>query len=231
VFTAGDLQPGAGWGLVDHLGEPKSGFHGFRQVAQPLALGLTDEGCDGLDLHLLNDGPEPVALDVQVQVLRHGHTEVASGRAPVVVPAHGGCTHPLQSLLGGFLDLAYAFRFGPPGHDTVVVTAHPAQGEPLQACHFPLGPWTEPAVLGLQARVLHEGPGWWLELATGSTARFVHIDDRHHRPADNHFHLPPGPARRVRLWPRGTAHPTAVPEGVVTALNAHDTVAYRGTAA
>ncbi len=235
VFTAGDLQPGAGWGLIAVDGEPKAAYHGFKQVAQPLALLLTDEGCDGLDIHVVNDTPDAVQLAVQVRLLRTGSVVVAQGSHTVTVPGRGGLSLPATQVLGAFLDLTYAFRFGPPGHDAVVVTASPATPAdgtadtaptpPLQAVFFPLGPCSPPMPLGLQAHVECVQGQWWLVLTTATLARFVHIDDRTHRPSDNHFHLLPGAPRRVHLVPRGSGH--GGPQGEVTALNGSETVHYQ----
>jgi beta-mannosidase len=238
VFTAGDLRPGAGWGLIAVDGEPKAAYHGFKQVAQPLALLLTDEGCDGLDIHLVNDTPQAHALVVQVRLLRAGAVVVAQGSHTVTVPGRSGLSLPATRVLGAFLDLTYAFRFGPPGHDAVVVTASPATPTdstadtaptpPLQAVFFPLGPCSPPVPLGLQAHAECVQGQWWLVLTTTTLARFVHIDDRTHRPQDNHFHLPPGTPRRVRLVPR--THTPSRPHGDVTALNGSDTVHYQAPA-
>ncbi len=230
VFTAGDLQLGAGWGLIDSRGEPKAPYYGFRQVAQALALFLTDEGCDGLDIHLVNDTHEACNLLLEVCALRHGALVVSQGSLEVNVAPNSGMTVAATRVIGAFFDLTYAFRFGAAGHDTVVVTARQLGNviQPifLQACYFPLGPYLSPGKVDLQARALLEDGIWWLELATQTVARFVHIDDRTHRPQDNYFHLPPGPPRRVRLLPRGKS--AGSPEGMVGALNAQNSVHYRG---
>jgi beta-mannosidase len=229
VFTAGDLQPGAGWGLIDVDGEPKAAFHGLRQVCQSLALLLTDEGCDGLDIHVVNDTPGARRVEIKVQALRQGSTVVAEGALSVDVAARSGLTVPATRVLGAFFDLTYAFQFGAPGHDSVVVTGRVLDepGEFLQSVHFPLGPYAMPVPLRLQATVVREGDVWWLELISQVLARFVHIDDRVFRPQENYFHLPPGSPRRILLRPRRADG--GVPAGEVTALNAAETVAYRGS--
>ncbi|MBY0465942.1 MAG: glycoside hydrolase family 2 protein, partial [Burkholderiales bacterium] len=229
VFTAGDLRLGAGWGLIDVLGEPKAAYHGFKQVAQPVALLLTDEGCDGVDVHLLNDTPAERQFEVSLRVLRQGRTVVASGQQTVQVPARGALTLSGTAVLGAFFDLTYAYRFGPPGHDEVVVTAVEVGGcACLQAVFFPHGPWVAPAQLALSAQPEQVDGHWHLVLRTDALARFVHIDDRSYLPGDNHFHLLPGQPRVVPLIPRNGT--TAPPAGVVTALNALETSGYRGSA-
>jgi len=229
VFTAGDLRPGAGWGLIDAAGEPKAPYYGFRQVAQPLSLFLTDEGCNGLDIHLVNETARGFRLRLEVCALREGVVPVAQGSQLVDLPPGSGTTLEASQVLGHFFDLTYAFRFGAPGHDSVVVTARQAddQATPifLQACHFPLGPYAPPENIDLQVRSLHEDGNWWLEVATERLARFIHIDDRSWRPEDNYFHLPPGQPRRIRMIPRKLG--AGVPEGCVSAMNVRHSVSYR----
>lgn len=231
VFTAADLQPGAGWGLIDSSGEPKAAYYGFRQVCKPLALFLTDEGCDGLDIHLLNDTPKAYCLQLEVRALRQGTVTVARGELVVNLPAYGALTVPATRVVGAFFDLTYAYRFGKPNHDTVVVQAKElgisTSPVSLDACYFPLGAYVAPSSIGLQAGLTNEGGVWCLELSTSAVARFVHIDDRLYRPQDNYFHLPPGSKRTVSLLARSDQN-REPPQGTVSALNSLDTVSYRG---
>ncbi|GAB4088696.1 glycosyl hydrolase 2 galactose-binding domain-containing protein [Hydrogenophaga soli] len=230
VFTSTDLRTGAGWGLLAVDGEPKAAAQGFAQAAQPLALLLTDEGNDGLDIHLVNDHPHAHAFTLHVALLRQGRQPVAEGSLPVQVPAHGHLSLNATEVLGAFADVTYAYRFGPPAHDAVVVTATPEASEPsepLQAVHFPLGLNTDRTELGLSAHLVSTPQGWCLELSTTTLARFVHIQDDSHRPRHNHFHLVPGHPRRVPLHPRPGSTPTP-PQGTVHALNGLQAVAYGG---
>lgn len=234
VFTAGDVQWGAGWGLIDVTGEPKAAYFGFRQVAQPVALLLTDEGCDGLDIHLVNDSPHALRYQLEVCALQHGAVLVARGAVPLHVQAHSGVTLSATQVLGAFFDLSYAYRFGASGHDTVAVHATLlddacAQCTPhvLQACFFPLGPYEAPSLVGLQVEAVVQDGSWCLRLQTDRVARFVHIDDRQYRAQDNYFHLVPGAPRCIRLVAR-KASITQPPQGVVTALNTIGVVSYQG---
>jgi beta-mannosidase len=235
VFTAGDLQAGAGWGLIDVWGEPKSAYYGFQQVAQPLALLLTNQGCDGLDVHVVNDTPQAWTGCLAVQLLRQGKVPIAKGEIHIEVPAYAGRTWSATQVLGAFYDVTYAYRFGAPGHDTVVASLLPLQAqkvqdapqEPmllLQACYFPLGIYAQPTELGIKATLTSADGQWWLLIESATTARFVHIDDRTHRAQDQYFHLPAGVQKRVRLMPRGDQ--AKHPQGVVTALNGLDSAHY-----
>ena len=230
VFTAGDLQPGAGWGLLAHDGEPKAAAWGFAHASQPVALLLTDEGNDGLDIHLVNDRSVPASYTLHVQLLQHGRQPVAQGSRPVEVAAHCTTTLNATDVLGAFADVTYAFRFGPPAHDAVAVWAEPTcPGQSvLQAVHFPLGLNNEQHHLGLRAHPRQDPEGqWWLDLQCDTLARFVHIQDATHRPSDNHFHLLPGHTRSVELHAREGA--STFPEGTVSALNAIAPVPYGGS--
>ena len=231
IFTAGDLRPGAGWGLIDRNGEPKSPYYAFRRIAAPLALFLSDEGGNGIAIHLANDTPHEYRLHLELRALRDGEITVCQGEGEIVIGARSSLTLPATQLLGRFFDLGYAYRFGPANHDCVVVSARPAaapEALPLQACHFPLGPWCEPVATGLTATAAQIDGNWWLTLETRVLARFVHIDDRGYRPDDNHFHLVPGQPRCIRLHPRGSEQ--LAPEGLVGAINARERIAYRGDA-
>ncbi len=231
IFTAGDLILGAGWGLIDARGEPKSTFYALRQVCQPISLFLTDEGCDGVDIHLVNDRPEPVQMQLQVRLLRQGQSDVGSGTVNVDVAARSGLTVSANEILGVFTDVSYAFRFGQLVHDTVYVSASEVGGgdsiPSLDACFFPLGPYATPAAFKIHVQVIQNAAVWWLEISTDSVARFVQIDDRNYRPEDNYFHLVPGLVRRVRLMPRSLAS-DMLPMGAVSALNCLASFSYRG---
>jgi beta-mannosidase len=231
IFTAGDLILGAGWGLIDARGEPKSTFYALRQVCQPISLFLTDEGCDGVDIHLVNDRPEPVQMQLRVRLLRHGQSDVGTGTLNVDVAARSGLTVSVNRVLGVFTDVSYVFRFGQPNHDTVHVSASEVGGgnsvPPLDACFFPLGPYATPAAFKIHVQVIQNAAVWWLEISTDSVARFVQIDDQNYRPQDNCFHLVPGSVRRVRLIPRSLAS-DMLPMGAVSALNCLASFAYRG---
>lgn len=228
VWFLGDLQPGAGWGVIASDGEPKSGWYALRRAFRPVQLTITDEGVNGLALHVLNERAAPLLAEVSLTAWREGATPVAGGKRMVEVAPRAGLTLSGFDLLGSFFDLTYAYRFGPPGHDvTSARLADVTTGAVLaEAFHFPLGRGQGRQRLGLEAELVQEGGGWYLAVSTGAFAQSVHVVDEAWRPADNWFHLAPGEGRRVALSPRGRTE--APPSGDVRAVNATDRVSYGG---
>jgi beta-mannosidase len=114
VLWLRDVVPGAGWGLLDHDGRPKPAALALAPTLQPTALWFVDEGLNGLDVHLANDGPEQLEGTLTVGLLREDGSLGESADVEVVVPTHGHLVAGVEALLGRFADVSYAYRFGPP---------------------------------------------------------------------------------------------------------------------
>jgi beta-mannosidase len=221
VWFLRDLWTGAGWGVVDAGGAPKAAWHYLRRALQPASAHLSDEGGNGLVLHLCNDGPRPLTGEIDVTLFRGGETRVAGGTRPLALAPHAACELPVASFFDGFYDVSYAYRFGPPSHDLVVAAARvePAGAAPIEAFHFPLGlPTQREHDLGLTATLEPEPGGARVTLKTRRFAQSVALDVPGYEPDDAHFHLAPGGQRTVRLRALPGAGP---PRGSVQPLNAH----------
>jgi beta-mannosidase len=239
VLWARDLMPGAGWGLLDHTGAPKVALAHLRRALAPRAVWLVDEGLNGVDAHVANDGPEPLDAELHVALLADGTHAIAEASTPLHLPAHGTAVHNIEALLGHFADAAYAYRFGPPAHDTIVATLRSSNGQILsQATHFPTGPPLEPTTdLGLRA-VADSRPGRAMtnsssfgdprayeeardplvvEVATERVAWGVRIDAPGFRAEDDGFVVVPGMPRAMRLWP--ILEGACLQGATITALN------------
>lgn len=226
VWLLQDLQPGAGWGVIASDGEPKSAWHGLARAFRPVQLALTDEGVNGLGLHVLNERPEPLAATVELTCWRAGEVAVVQAKREVALAPHSATTLSAFELIRRFFDIAYAYRFGPPGHDvTSAVLRDAASGKVLaEAFHFPLGRGHERHHCGLVAQLEREGDDWSLVLSTRRFAQSVEIVDAGWRPERSWFHLAPGEPRRVRLHRRAGA--SEEPAGEVRAVNAFDRAGY-----
>jgi beta-mannosidase len=121
-------------------------------------------------------------------------------------------------LLDHFMDLSYAYRFGPLPCDAVDATLRGAGGERLaQAFHFPGGlSAIAQADVGLAATVTRTEDGLaQLSLRSDRLALAVHFEVPGFTPDQEHFHLAPGDEVQITL--RGTGVlPTG---GLVHALN------------
>jgi beta-mannosidase len=220
VWFARDLSPGPGLGLVDSTGRPKAAYWYLKRALAPVALLSADEGLNGLWLHAVNDTSAPIEADLRVALYSAGRMRGEPARMTLVVPARGCRSVHADALFDGFLDLTYAYRFGPPGHDVVAATLRDrATGLLLAtASYYPGALPSERADVGLTARAEPTRDGYELVLETDTFAHAVAIDAGAYLPDDNYLSLEPGEARRIRLR---TADAGAVLRGSVAALNGH----------
>ena len=214
-----DLRPGPGWGVVDATGRPKAPWYALARSWAPLAVTCTDEGVNGLDLHVANDTASDVVGTLVVGLHTAAHT-VETASCPVAVPARGATTVRAESLFDGFRDLSYAYCFGARTYDLVTADLVAPSGEVLAGtAYLPGGPVREidPDV-GLQARAEPvDGSTWLLTVSTVRVAQYVQVDVPGFAASDSWFHLPPGGSRQLTLRPEpGTA---GGPSGVLRALN------------
>ncbi|CAN5150645.1 glycoside hydrolase family 2 protein [soil metagenome] len=214
VWTLQDLTPGAGWGVIDSLGEPKPAWYALKRAFRPLHLAITDEGCNGLAIHLANETTEPLSLRLELTCLREGVTPVVSVSRDIDLAARATLEISAFQLIGAFFDISRAYRFGPPGHDATVVRLRSAGSETVvaEAFHFPTPATVQPAAR-VEARLDQTEEGWTLTLLTDTLIRFAHIDLASHRPEDDWFHLSPGAPKTVRLSPRDPAQVDQRPSG------------------
>jgi len=215
-----DLWPGAGWGVVDANGDPKSCWYALKRSLAPISIAITDEGVNGLALHVCNDPALPLEARVEIDLYRSGEVPVGHAQTEVHVPAHGAVTLAAASLFGEWLDLSYAYRFGPPLADVVHAKLRVDEALLSETFWFPAG--LSNALehdLGLTAEIFRrDEENVALRLATRRFAQTIAIDAPGFVPADNGFHLAPGQERDVLLR-RKPAAPHDIARGSVRALN------------
>ena len=200
-----DLWPGCGLGLLDAANRDKAAMHYVRRVLAPTAALFSDEGLNGLELHLINEREPAVSADLTLEVFTGGQRiDVHASRQSVAARGHEVLM--LDALLGRFADLQRAWRFGQADGDLVVAR----WGATPAAFFFP-GAWPipQPRAIGLRA----ERTGTALRVAPRDFAHTVIVDGD--ASSDNYFHLAPGELRVLDV----SAGPLRV-----TALGAVETV-------
>lgn len=198
VWMLKDFMPGAGWGVIDSGGAPKLAWHALRRAFRPVQVSLTDEGLDGLGIHLINDTAETVRARLSLRCYQNGETVVMHRERDVELPPRSNRTTSSAALVGAFFDITCAYRFGPPALDVTSVTLNDAAtGKRLaEAAHFPQGRAALAADPGLGVERVGDHA---LRIRAARFAHCVQVEDPHWRAADEGFDLAPGEERIVEL--------------------------------
>ena len=221
IWFLRDLWPGAGWGVVDANGDPKPCWYALKRALAPIALAITDEGVNGLALHVANDPASPLDATLEIDLYRNGEVPVGHARSDVHVSPHDTISLNMATLFDEWLDLSYAYRFGPPPADVVHARLLAHDTLLADAFWFPAGfPAMRENDIGLSASAKRGVDGnMSLRISTKRFAQSVAIDAPGFLPSDNGFHLAPGQVRDVALRPSAMPAQTMA-HGKVVALNA-----------
>jgi beta-mannosidase len=205
VLWQRDLVPGAGWGLVDSLGHPKVAYHHLRRALAPEAVWMTDEGLGGIAVHVANDRERPLRGTLRVALYRDREQPVDEACEPIEVPPSSTVERNVESILGRFADVGFAYRFGPPAQDLVVASLEDEGALHSQAFAFPAGRLTPPepaSALGLEASVSSLADGTpALRVSSRRFADGVRIEAEGFAAEDNAFGIEPGHERVIALHP------------------------------
>jgi len=228
VWFLRDLWPGAGWGLLDAHGNAKSAFNALARAWAPRTVRLTDDGLDGVGLHVVNERPQPFRASVEIELI-HAGKPAAAASTVIDMPAHSARTLQGDALLGYFTDCNNAYRFGPAKYEVIAARLREADSGAVvgEDFLFPKGLNLPPERdAGLEARVRrHDDGRVSLELRTKLFLQDVRVAAGGFTPSDNHFHLSPSCPRRIDFFPRGEA--TLTFEAVIEALNLSTPMAAR----
>ena len=225
VLWLRDLLPGAGWGVIDHRGEPKVAYHHLRRALAPVAVWMIDEGLGGVVAHVANDRPTPLSARLRVALYRDLEHRVGEAQETIELAPHEALERNVETLLGHFVDAGWTYRFGPPPQDLIVASLErdgPSPTELIsQAVWFPAGrpiARAHRAQLGLEAgvRALPDGT---VSLSIGSRrlAYGVRVHASGFLASDDAFSIEPGSRREVLLRPREAGVRFA--GGTLSALN------------
>ena len=212
VWFFRDLWPGAGWGITDSTGLPKAAYWYLKRAWARQAVRITDEGLDGLLLHVFNEGAEPLEARLELEMMRAGRIAAATASTAVRVPAYGTLAVQGDAVLGYFSDSNNAYRFGPPKFDVIAARLHATTGEVLsEDFHFPAGLSLPMQAAAVETSAQPEEGGRvrvtlrsdrFLQSASFSCDGFV--------PDDNYFHLSPLQEKSIVFRPvEGSAPFTA----------------------
>ncbi len=208
VWLHRDFVPGAGWGIVDACGRPKAAYWYLKRAWAPRAIHVTDEGLNGLAIHVVNDAAEPLAATVELALWRSDGIATERASHGVLVPARVTLTLNAEAMIGFFVDSAAAYRFGPARHEAIAVRLVDPEGRVLaEDFHFPEGmnlALRRGAALRAEARWTDAGDVE-VRLACDAFLQAVCVSAPGFLADDNHFHLAPGSQKRIRFRPGANA--------------------------
>ena len=195
VWFYKDLWPGAGWGVIDSENTPKAVYWYLQRAWAPQALLLTDEGQDGLSIHILNDRNTPLAARVAVKLYRDCHTTIAAAETLIEIAARSATKLAVDAVIGHFTDAAYCYKFGPPKHDVVAVQLLAPDSEQIlsEDYFFPLGhQLAQQRQVVLESNASFDADGnVTLTLKSDTFLQSVALTATHFLPTTNYFHLAP----------------------------------------
>jgi beta-mannosidase len=201
VWFLHDLKPGAGWGYIDSLGQPKSAFYGLARSSQATTVLFVDEGLEGLAVYVAHDGADTLSCQLEIGLITADgtlfeHNIQACELAPrsiqrVSVDAH----------LGRFVDSSYAYRFGARGFvATVAKLIDKTKLTDKNGALIAQKTYVDPSVmhettqeLGITATLqpINE-TSYSLTIHADKPAFFVNVDAPNCSLSDNYFHIMPG---------------------------------------
>lgn len=216
-----DLQPGAGWGLLDSAGNPKAAYFGFKRASQQLAVYFIDRGLDGLYLTLINETAtvKPCKLVLR-SFLHNNQTLYIERQLELTREAELLC---INEWLGYFTDLNYSYGFGPAQQDLVHIALYEQNSNSLihDDFYFVKDYQRHPmATADIHTRVETDAQGnSYLYLSCAQHLQFVRLDIADYQCADNYFHLAPRVERKISLLPKQPAAGVTRIKGYVEAVN------------
>ena len=220
VWFYKDLWPAAGWGIIDSTGTPKAAYYFLKRSWASRQLVLTDEGLNGLQLHLVNETADDCDATVEVMLLKEPNVVVARQELSLCIAGRSLRTLSAEQILGAFYDVSYAYRFGPAHHDVVVATWYDADRRAIsEAVHFIQRsvPMIERGV-PLQSMAEPTGSGEYrITLQADRLLHAVQLTADGYLPDDNYFHLLPNRPRTVTF--RARSEPAPRFKAMIEALN------------
>lgn len=219
IWYLKDFVPGAGWGIIDAEGNPKSNYYYAKRALQPIVVSISDEGCNGVAIHLVNDAGTSFDGTLELSLFAVDGKLITKTQTHEQIAPHSAKGFPALQLFDYFSDHNHAYRFGPRNYDALVTTLCNNAGEIVsRAFYFPAGIGTSvsrAATLTPRIEISTDSEPQ-LIVHTDQLALGVTVELPGYECDDQYFNVPPGGSHRVRLS-RSTS-PTAS-RGIVRALN------------
>jgi beta-mannosidase len=218
IWFLRDLWPGAGWGIIDSQGIPKAPYHALRKVLQPLWIGITEEGLNGLALHLGNEAADSVSGVLELTLYRDGRHPIRAARREVTLAARGTLEINAGSLLDEFCDLSHAHRFGPLSSD-LIWASFKGSGAAVDTYYLPEPARFNSPTMDLQISAVAQGGDgvYRLHLQSAAFAHSIVVQADGYSCDEQYFSLPPGGERFLTLRAHGISSEPL--NGYVRALN------------
>ncbi len=233
IWFLRDLWAGAGWGIVDATGTPKAAYYYLQRALQPIAVSLSDEGCNGVYVHLINESAQAFTGTLQLAWYQQAHLLVNKVSIDISLGERERRNFPCNSLLEYFSDLNHAYRFGPAPCDLIVASLRSADDLLTSEDFFwPQGrPALQHASIGLRGQLTAGSDGAAiLSISTEKFAQAVTVQVDGFTCAEQYFHLVPGEQRDLSLLPAASAadRPPVQLRGCLKAINSTQPVRLTG---
>jgi beta-mannosidase len=205
VWFFKDIAPGAGWGIIDSENQPKAVYYYLKRAWAAQTIFMTDEGLDGINLHIMNESDAHLNAEVTMHIFQGGKILLESVRQAVSVSPRTAATLSADGLLKHFSDMANVYRFGPPKHDLVVARLIHADtgvviGEDFyspQGVHFS---YVNKVDFVTSTQTDEQG-SVVLTLESDCFLQAVHLEANGYTVDEDYFHLAPRHKKTVRFSP------------------------------
>lgn len=227
VWFLSDFWPGAGWGIIDSLGQPKACYYYLKRAWQPVNILMTDESLSGVDLHICNNTQQELNVVLEVILLDQRSTKIASVDKPVKLSATESRTYNIENLLQQFHDVSYCYRFGSVKHQIISASLRCDEQLISESFIFPNKhnfPMDNEAELIIETN-LSENGYLQLKLQCNKFLYAVNIECPGFIADNNYFHLMPKTVKIVTL--KKTDHQLKRIKGYVNAVNLPKEISFK----
>lgn len=225
VWFLKDFLPGAGWGIIDSLGQPKACYYHLKRVWQTVNLLITDESLNGLHFHLVNESNETISAELHLKLINEDGVVIKSVTSKVKVQPKSTVLKQSDEMLEAFYDVTYSYRFGPAKHSVVAAQLIGSELDLLSECFYFVKPYNLNVQndTGLNVTSYEiDNDTYRLDIVSSRFLHGVNIDVPGFIAADNFFSLVPDLVRSVIMC-RNNVKSNQF-RGYVGALNINDVV-------